>query len=60
MTKVDFFYLALLINLVIMAVSFYMIKKQKVFKKYNTLFLYYITIFIPLLGFYLVYSGRDK
>ena len=60
MTKANFFYLALLINLIIMAVTFYMIIKQKVFKKYNTLFLYYITFFIPLLGFYLVYRGRDK
>ena len=60
MTKVDFLYLALLINLIVMIVTFYMIKKQKVFKKHSNTFLYYITFFVPLLGFYLVYSGRDK
>ena len=60
MTKVDFFYIALIINLIIMVYTFYMIKKQKVFKKYSTVFLYLVTYFIPLLGFYLVYSGRDK
>jgi hypothetical protein len=54
MQKIIFLYLLLFINLIIMLLAIYKIYNNKFVSNSRKKFLYLISIFIPILGLYLV------
>ncbi len=54
MNKSTFLIIAVVINLIIMIYTFNRISRLKVYKKYSKSTLIYITIIVPIIGFFLI------
>ena len=60
MTKNIFLIIAVIINLIIMIYTIKRITRLKVYKKYSKSTLIYITIIVPIIGFFLTKSEESS
>jgi|GEM_PF-7019001 len=58
MDKYIFLFLFAFFSIILMIATFYKISKKQNFFKYNKTFLIIITIFIPILGYFLVINDE--